>query len=258
MACVAVISAPKSASTFAYELIRRVAGPFEAQTPFQSIGGRSVLPELDLGAAQSIAAGEAPTIMHVHVLPNENTLSFLSKSGVRPLILWRAIDDAMVSLAEEWERQWKITRHIIEIDGSHLQFLGAVPLVFIDRFMRADWLHRYQMTIDLALPWYCKFIAGWRDAKSKIAGPCSFASYEELVSNPAEAAQRVVQELGLKERTCLSTAVDELLSDRTTSHITVGRAGRGRELLSESQRAQIERVWTAFEHRPISAVHSLE
>jgi hypothetical protein len=243
---VAIISAPKSASTFLFRLIEDVTGSFQWRRILQTIAGRALTPEADLFHAAAIRAQETPTVVREHLLANPNTLLFLEQSRLWPVILWRAIDDSIVSQAEEWERQWSRSREDIIRDGYHSQFLGAVPQVFIDNFMRADWTRRYDMTIDLALPWYCQFIAGWEAVRARNPRFGTFLSYDEIANDCVAAVTAILRAIDLEPRVDVAETALELKTNRIHANFNIGRSGRGRELLTAGQRARIDRSRAAF------------
>jgi hypothetical protein len=168
--------------------LQQVTGSFAPERALRTVEGRFALPEADLSLAEAIYDSVEPIIVREHLLSNANTLAFLAQSRVWPVILWRALDDSMVSLAEEWARQWSQSDDQVARDGYHLQFLGDVPQIFIENFRRADWTRRYDMAIDLALPWYSRFIAGWDAVRAQDPGFGTFLTYEDVVNDGVAAA----------------------------------------------------------------------
>jgi hypothetical protein len=243
---VAILSVPKSASTFLWRLLEHVSGSFEYRSILQSAAGRALLPDADLFHAVAIRTSETPTVVREHLLANANTLLFLEQSRLWPVILRRDVDDALVSLAEEWERQWSRSRPQIEHDGYHAQFLGAVPCTFIDNFLRADWSARYDMTIDLALSWYGQFLAGWAAVRSRNPQFGTFLCYDDVAKDCVASVATILRALEVEPRLDIGRAAEQVKARREHANLNVGRSGRGRELLTASQRVRIERGLTSF------------
>lgn len=242
---VAIISAPKSASTFVFQLLQQLFH-FEPVNVLQTDGGRPVLPEADLGTAARIRESASPAIMMQHLAPNANTLRFLELSRMHPVIIWRDLEDSMVSLCEEWERQWNTLMQQIEADGFHLQFLGAVPLAFIKNFIQADQPERYDMTIDLALPWYCQFVSGWSLVRQRHPELATFLTFEQITQDEVETVRALVTTLGATPERDIATALAELKKDKQLANLNIGLSGRGQGTLTLQQRHKIEAMKQAY------------
>jgi len=204
--------------------------------------GRIRLPEADLRMASLIRQTPRPVIAHQHLQPNANTLAFLEESGMQPVIMWRDLADSMVSLCEEWERQWTRGFDQVIADGHSVQFLGAVPRTIVERFLLADRKGRYEITIDMALPWYCQFISGWRAWHGRADTSSMLVTYEELCADETGTVAKLLKSLDIPVTAGLEGFLADLKQDKDRANLNVGRAGRGRENLSWRQRKKIARL----------------
>jgi hypothetical protein len=227
----AVIAPPKSASTFVYQVLC-TAGNFEPVA----------VPPLTIPSA--LWPYRRP-IVHQHWQPEPELIDFLQREGLRPIIVRRDIADSIVSLREEWERQWVGDFERTMAAGFSTQFVGNVPSSFVEAFLAGSIEQQHQLTIDLALLWYCQFGAAWRRTLNGLPGFASVATYEEIARSPLPALSRLCTECGL-DTDGLEDAIAKVgTSDRISNH-NIGRPGRGAELLTLSQIEHIARMQRLF------------
>ena len=242
---IAIIGAPKTGSTFLFQTLALLTR-FEPISVLQTANGRVVASEADLGRADFIASSGKSFIIREHLPPNQNTLTLLERAKLRPIILVRNLNDTIVSLAEEWARQWRTVAHIVEVDGFHLQFCGAIPWTFIQRFLKASPSERFDRVIEVALPWLCAFASGWSLISARRPSFARIIGYDVIAADPHTVVRTICHDLGLSAIGDINDAVEAVLSDRQRSNFNVGRSGRGRELLSVRQREQVASTWRAF------------
>jgi hypothetical protein len=243
-----VISAPKTASNFVRHVLRRILDldPIDIRQN-DAATRRRVTDEADLAQAARIRAKWKPGIAHVHLLPNPNTLLFLERSALRPVIVWRAIEDCVVSLREEWQQQWSTEFNQVATDGYSLQFLGIVPCAFVRTFLQASEEEQHDLVIDLAVSWYCRFISGWRDVEESRRLPVASIEYETLASDELNAIQNLLRQLDISvPDSIVREHIAEVKSHRLTANTNVGRSGRGHALLTDRQRTRIQQIMLPF------------
>jgi hypothetical protein len=103
---IAIFAAPKSASTLVYQVLARLT-EYEPVSVLQSTYNGILVNEADLQLAGNMARSKSSFIFREHLLPNPNTLEFLARSGAHLIVITRDFEDIIVSLMEEWERQWR-------------------------------------------------------------------------------------------------------------------------------------------------------
>lgn len=236
---IGIIALPRSSSTFTFRCLQRLVD----YTPVSVIHRylhRPTLPEADIELAEKLMANESPFIFREHLALNENTLLFLQRTKIRPIVLTRRLDDAIVSLSEEWARQWQIGEAHVKQDGFHLQFCGAIPYPFVSAFLESGESQRLQMVINAALPWLSHFVQGWSWYLRRSPDFGILIDYDEILTDANAAMARAVSHLGLSftERQ-IEEAARAVLADRQLSNFHIGKSGRGSDALSLSQRAQI-------------------
>ena len=203
---------PKSGSTFLVNVLAEVTG-------YQSFFlGYHQLNEQDLYLPNLIDAWSLNVISHQHTRASAPNLALMRQFAIRPVILTRDIYDATVSLTDHLERESPQT-----------------PLLNVpDDFMTRGRAERLDMVIDLALPWYIRFVADWRLAEQD----CLWLRYEELTTDGVGVVRRILAHHGLdREAGAIERALIQARGDR--SRFNKGIAGRGAEELSDSQKARI-------------------
>jgi hypothetical protein len=245
---IAVVSAPKTASTFVKHVLCRILDLDPIDILRRDVATqRGLSEEADLALAPQIRRMSKPAIAHVHLLPNPNTLLFLERAALRPVIVWRPIEDCVVSLREEWERQWSSDFKQIAADGHSQQFLGIVPWAFVCTFLQASEEERHDLVIDLAVPWYCRFISGWRGVEESRKVPMASICYEVLAHDEVSAIQNLLRQLGLSvSEGVVGENIARVKANRIAANTSIGRPGRGHALLTDRQKTRIRQIMVPF------------
>jgi hypothetical protein len=243
-----VISAPKTASNFVRLVLCRILDldPIDIRQT-DAATRRRVTDEADLAQAARIRAKSKPGIAHVHLLPNPNTLLFLERSALRAVIVWRAIEDCVVSLREEWQQQWSTEFDQVAADGYSLQFLGIVPWAFVRTFLQASEEEQHDLVIDLAVSWYCRFTSGWRSVEKSRKLPVASIDYEALASDELNTIQNLLRQLDTSvPDSIVREHIAGVKSHRLAANTNVGHPGRGHALLTDGQKARIRQIMVPF------------
>ncbi len=203
---------PKSGSTFLVKVLGQVTG---YQTFFL---GYHQLNEQDLYLPNLIDAWSMNVISHQHTRPSAPNLDLMRQFAIRPVILTRNAYDATVSLTDHLERESPET-----------------PLLNVpDDFMARERTARLDMVIDLALPWYIRFVADWTDAGHDYL----WLRYEDLIDSGADTVRRVLAMHDLPaDDDVIETALIQARGEG--SRLNKGVAGRGTEELSPAQKTRI-------------------
>jgi hypothetical protein len=244
---IAVVSAPKTGSTFIYQLLCRILDLDPIAILRNDPAQLRLTEEADLARAPQVRAMSKPGIAHAHLLPNANTLLFLERSSLLPVIIWRSIEDCVVSLREEWERQWLTEYEQVRAGGHSLQFLGIVPWIFVHTFLRRNKVEQHDLVIDLAVSWYCRFISGWRWLQNTRKALIASIDYESLARDELKAIQNLFQQIGMSvPDQMVSEHITVLKANRVLANINVGQIGRGNRLLTGGQKARIREIMVPF------------
>lgn len=206
---------PKSGSTFLVKVLAQITG---YQTFFL---GYHQLNEQDLYLPNLIDAWSMNVISHQHTRPSAPNLALMEQFAIRPVILTRNVYDATVSLTDHLERE-----------------SAETPLLNVpDDFMQRERSVRLDMVIDLALPWYIRFAADWRQAKWA-KEDFLWLRYEDLIQDGTAAVARILAFHGL---TAEDAAIEQALVQvrGEGSRLNKGVAGRGSEELNLAQKARI-------------------
>src|SRR5580704_1565097 len=195
------------------------------------------------GAASRADGSDLSAFRHACRMPRRDNVSEVPLEQQTRFAPWNSrrfrTEDSVVSLREEWERQWLSNFEQVSADGHSQQFLGFVPWAFVHAFLQASEQEQHDLIIDLAVPWYCRFRSGWRQVEE--SGTLSVASvrYDTLARDELNAIQNLLRQLG-------ETVPDEIVgkhiaavkADRFAANINVGQSGRAQSLLTDAQRAR--------------------
>jgi hypothetical protein len=203
---------PKSGSTFLVNVLAQVTGHQHFFLGYHQLN------EQDLYLPNLIDAWSMNVISHQHTRPNAPNLALLDQFAIRPIILTRAAYDATVSLTDHLQGESRQT-----------------PLLNVPAdFMARSRPERLDMVIDLALPWYIRFVAEW----SRTERDCLWLQYEDLIADGARIIGQVLAFHGLaKDDAAIEQALIAARGD--ASRFNKGVAGRGDAELSDGQKARI-------------------
>ena len=211
---------PKSGSTFFGRVLVEITG-FERvylASAYLNLEEELYLPRV----IDQINRG---TVTQQHVRANRVNIEMMQRFGIRPVVIVRNLDDAIVSLREHLLRE--------KLDSMP----GFYPTAdFVDQ----DETTQYDFLIDYVLPWYMGFYASWWTAKQSGELDVLWLRYEDLIADWAAGVEQALKFYGLEANP--SRIEDAIKSveggSRERSRINVGRAGRGHEILSDQQRAR--------------------
>jgi hypothetical protein len=240
---VGVFGPPKSASTFIWAALARI---LDAERLMFNIvhpddPGIQLLHELDPHQMQARARDARSVVFRLHAMASGNVLTYLDRFCVQPVLCSRNLFDCLVSLREEWIRQWSVPAHVGALDlGGEDNFIGRLDASQIRRFVAADDQGKIDIIIELTVVWYLRFNSSWRRAIQDRPHEFAIVRYEDFIGQEEEMLWRLLKYLGC---ICIhdnpARVVDHLKKNRDESNINVGLAGRGKALMTG---AQIDRV----------------
>ncbi|MDP6344862.1 MAG: sulfotransferase domain-containing protein [Alphaproteobacteria bacterium] len=208
---------PKSGSTFLVNALSHATGYQNFFLGYQQQN------EQDLYLPNLIDAWSMDVVSHQHTRATAPNLQLMNEFAIRPVILTRNAYDAAVSLTDHLENESRQTP------------LLDVPADFASRPRE----NRLDAVIDLALPWYVQFVAGWATADHEGAVDCLWLRYEDVMADGTAALRTVLAFHGV-------TADDGRLASALEaakgggSRLNKGVAGRGMAELTPSQKQRID------------------
>lgn len=203
---------PKSGSTLLVNALREATGfmPFFL--------GAHHLNEQDLYLPKLLDAWSMDIVCHQHTRATEPNLSLMRDFGIRPVVLVRDLCDCAVSLCDHLETESR-----------------ATPLLNVgEDFTDLSRAARLDLVIDLALPWYVQFVAGW-SRQSEVE--TLWLTYDAVMADKAVAVARVLDFCGVDATADVDAAVARAAGGN--SRFNQGRSGRGRAELTAAQQARI-------------------
>ena len=212
---------PKSGSTF---LAHSIAKLHDLSIFAYFLRGDESEQELNL----FIMAGTItlPSSTQQHFRATETNIQLLQAFNIEPVVLSRNIFDALVSMADMVEK-------------THLPvafFQDWIADVGREKCLEAvvcKWTH-----------WYIEYYVSWqRVIRQKRLSPL-LLYYEDVMKDKIGTLQQITKHCGLEQKTTgeIEEAIRATEDDKETSRINVGRSGRGREQLSQSQIDFIDRI----------------
>jgi len=240
---VGVFWPPKSASTFVWAALARILAAerlvFNVVHPDDP--GIQLLHELDPHQMQARASEARSIVFRLHAMASGNVLTYLDRFCVRSVLCSRNVFDCLVSLREEWIRQWSVPAHVGALDvGGEDNFIGRVDASQIRRFVAADDQGKTDIIIELTAAWYLRFYSSWKRAIQNQPHAFMVVRYEDFICREEETLARLLDHLGRPNvHDNLARVVDHLKENRDESNLNVGLVGRGKALMTG---AQIDRV----------------
>ncbi|MBK8119738.1 MAG: sulfotransferase domain-containing protein [Sulfuritalea sp.] len=216
-----VIAPPKVGSTWLSLLLEKLTG---WRTSLLAPAYCQREQEIDLRCLVTKDTRQSTLFSHLHLRYSEYTEKIISKSGLKCVLMTRNIYDTVVSLVDHCDK-----------------YSLRMPIFFMTE---GDWKglsheEKVDRIVDLAVPWYFNFYAGWFSNLERLGGLISVVSYEDLASAPASELQRLYEKFGLDQALTPHEAV--LASAGQTTLRNVGITGRG-AALPPSAIEKIERM----------------
>jgi hypothetical protein len=241
---VGVFAPPKSASTFVWAVLARLLNA--DRTVFNTVhprdGGLQLTHELDSKRMQDRRLQRRSVVFRMHLQASQHTLFHIRELAIRTIVCSRDVFDCLVSLREEWLKQWT---HREQVEGTRERgteeaFLGTIPIPIIERFMSVEPERQIDMVIELATLWYLRFYQSWRCVLERDPGAVCVCRFDELAGASEQVIERVLAFLDYPASgIAISDAISAVMQDRAEANLNVGVAGRGRRMMSA---AQIDRV----------------
>lgn len=240
---VGVFGPPKSASTFVWAALARMLAAerlmFNVVHPDDP--GIQLLHELDPHQMQARASDARSIVFRLHAMASGNVLTYLDRFCVRSVLCSRNVFDCLVSLREEWIRQWSVPAHVGALDlGGEDNFIGRVDASQIRRFVAADNQGKTDIVIELTAAWYLRFYSSWKRAIQDRPHAFTVVRYEDFIGREEQTFSHLLNYLGCPYvHDDPAHVVDHLKKNRDESNLNVGLVGRGKALMTG---AQIDRV----------------
>ena len=220
-----ITCAPKSGSTFLKNVLVGVTGYKDMFSVYASLQNEQ---ELDL--PHFVKFGNIDTVTQQHARASEANIQMMQAFGVRPIVLVRNIFDTAASLLDFYSQGFAFST-----------FFNKEEFNSFSNDEKIDILIQY------ALPWYFQFVASWQRAEKDSRLEMKWVTFEQMVSDKAGTVAEILSFYGIgapSEKINIKIAENE--EKKETNRFNKGVVGRGKTVLSESHRAQIEDLAGAF------------
>lgn len=214
-----VTSTPKSASTFLSRVLNLTTSFGEYQLT------DDLDKENDLYLPKLIDAYNMNLVCRQHTKATPPNLKLARQFGIRPIVITRNLADTVVSVRDQ-----------IFVVGGVAWFWP--PKSYYD-FSEAD---QYTYIIDLFVPWCVDFVIGWDEAARNSDIPILTLTYDEIIANKTEAAQRALNHLDIRAPISAIEKAVRMSDGNADANFNVGIGGRGQNCLSAEQLDRIAEI----------------
>jgi hypothetical protein len=159
---------------------------------------------------------------HQHCRYSEATKKIIEKMDIRPILQYRNIFDTVISFYDHCNR------------GEFI-----FPMAYMDKinWECLDENKKINFIIDMVIPWYFNFYAGWFSSDLVKEEKILLVSYEELLSDPYHQIKRIINWIGIeKTENEINSSISSSMNKKTRKN--VGRLDRG-TILSVNQKQRI-------------------
>jgi hypothetical protein len=241
-----VFGAPKSGSTFLWVALAKLLNAERVQFPLTTPEDAGDPLNFEPDAVRMYLRSREPRglVWRSHNLASRYVLDLVDRFHVKPIVTVRGVLDSLVSLREEYLRQWSHPNIFAAIrdKGSYEGVPGTIPFPIVDRFVNASAEEQMDMTIDLACAWYSRFVLSWVNVQG-----AHLIRFEDMIEDEADAVRSIMMNL-MRDypREEIAELVASLKADHAEANINVGVVGRGRKTMTAKQIARVEAITRAM------------
>lgn len=220
-----VTCSPKSGSTFLKNVLVGVTGYKDMFSVYASLQNEH---ELDL--PHFVKFGNMDTVTQQHARASEPNIQMMQAFGVRPTVLVRDIFDTTASLLDFYSKGFAFSTFFDKEDFNSFSNDEKIDIL-----------------IKYALPWYFQFVASWQRAEKDRRLEMKWVTFEQIVSNKSGAIADILSFYGISApNEFIEQKIAENEEKRDTNRFNKGIVGRGKAVLSETQRDHIKELAKAF------------
>jgi hypothetical protein len=214
-----IIAAPKSGSSWASCIFSNLLKWKEAMLTHN--GGRREQ-EIDIRKLVTVTSRENLFSKHQHCRRSKGTLENIRRARIKPIIQVRDIYDTVISLRD----------HMTKEDV-------VMPMAYMDKgWHNMSLVMQTEFIIDMIIPWYFNFYAGWVTSDLVQNNRAYILTYEKLESDPVKAVYDCCEWIG-ESVTSLDIVKAVEMAKTKKNRKNVGVVGRGHRLLTPKQREKI-------------------
>ena len=228
-----ITCAPKSGSTFLKNVL---VGVTDFKDLFSVYAALQNEHELDL--PQFVKFGRENTVTQQHARASEANIQMMQAFGISPVVLVRNIFDSAASLLDFYTKGFTFSTFFNKED-----------------FLAFDEEQKIDLLIQYALPWYFQFVASWQRAEKEERLEVMWLTYEEMIADKTSTVGRVLDFYGMSSSVeNVRQKIADIESDGEKNRFNKGVAGRGKTLLTESQKSKIKDLARHFPSTDFSII----
>lgn len=163
-------------------------------------------------------------VLQMHIKPYPPHLKLVENYGVKVVYHWRNLGDVLISF-----------------DDHNSIYHWENPVCYIDngvQYFNLSRQDRYRFLIHHAIPWYVAFYLSWR----KLGNPGWLvrSHYESMVADPFAHFSSIIS--GFDEELDSERLKSAISTSPDGTRLNVGKVGRSSEMLSDENKALLERL----------------
>ncbi|MDX4012709.1 sulfotransferase domain-containing protein [Aliarcobacter skirrowii] len=218
------VAAPKSGSTW-FDKIMQETRKFKFATLIEDYGRREQEIQLEVFIKNIIDVNERVYFKHQHIRVSQYVIEFIHCFGIKVIFQIRNIFDIVYSVRDHFVNE--------SISG---------PGVYVTtEYFNFSEEKQFDMIIDLAMPWFFNFFAGWFEyIKNNQNENLYILTYENLKQNTSEELKKIFRFLNFDDFTDNKIEEVLLMAEKNPNLIRKNKAisGRGKDL-TDNQRNRI-------------------
>ena len=234
---IAISCFPKSGSTFITRSLSEYTG-----FPKEIIATSAEVQEISEQRLRGVYSKTPSFISQTHIHPTKHNLKIIKKYKMDSVFLYRNVMDCIVSLRDMYVERIQNDKGVWK--GSFVSQWGY----YDQRFLGLDLEEQLDYMIEGSLSWYLQCYATWNKKIQNDKFACIIIKYEDFFADTGKNFDGLLQKLGLYDKQkSKSFQLPEKRAGRQGVRFNVGRAGRGRELLTKAQQDRIFDTALRFE-----------
>lgn len=226
---ISIVCFPKSGSTFITKSLCEYTGAKQVL-----IATSAEVQEVSAKRLEILDLKHPSFISQTHCLPTKHALAMHVKYGMETVLIYRNVMDCLASLRDMYVERVETGAGIWE--GVFVSQWGA----YSENFLKLGQSEQFDFMIEGALNWYLTFFAMWQKKIREDGYPATVLRYEDFFADQEANFLKLVDRLDLHDEEKARTfALPDKEAGAKGVRFNVGRAGRGRELLSKAQQDRI-------------------
>lgn len=228
-----IASIPKCGTTWIYHMLGHITGNTDVRLYGDPVTGA----EIDTARIVHAHRNSTPWIAMMHLSPGAWASTLFRDCDAAPIVLVRNIYDVIASFSDEIEKVFKA---------------GIPPhttMIYIpDEYVTWEKSRKLDFLISIFVPWVTFYLNRW----VALEGEKHWVRYEDLVGDTHGTLRRILDVANFQDLSDeqIDEGIAEFAKDKANlgykTRFNKGVVGRGAEMLSDAQKAEIRRLFAFY------------